>query len=269
MSKSFKNHMCAGFSLIEVAIVLIIMGIVVGATMPSILRYREQAAIRETKERQELIVQAVAAFAIVNNQLPCPADPSQPLSERGVSRASCMDNASLKGIVPYRELGLSEAQAKDGFNRYMIYVIPGEAGHIGASRFDEVKNLCELDPAIKINLRGLHGEDPVQTNQGKRNEIALLLISQGLESENPSEKERVNLDSTMNFYTGPYSHGATPFRHIVKWVTARNLISIYGKGSCESKNPHTRTQAIENLTDREAEQIQPNFHLGDPFGRGE
>ncbi len=248
---------------------MIIMGIVLGAAMPSILRYREQAAIRETKERQELIVQAVAAFAIVNNQLPCPADPTKPISERGLSRATCMDTASLRGIVPYRELGLSEAQAKDGFNQYMIYVIPGETGHIGASRFDEVKNLCELNPAIKINLRGLHGEDPVQTNQGKRNEIALLLISQGRETENLSEKERANLDSTMNFYAGSYSQGATPFRHIVKWVTARNLISIYGKSSCESKNPQTRTQANESMADRVTEQAQQSFHLGDPFGRGE
>jgi prepilin-type N-terminal cleavage/methylation domain-containing protein len=237
-----KNHLRAGFSLLEVAIVLIIMGVVIGAAMPSILQFRQQARLKETKERQELVVHAVAAYAVMNGRLPCPSDPEV---SRGKMRKDCHTAETAMGIVPYGSLGLSEAQAKDGFHRFMTYAVPVDSWS-GPNRARD-SNVCKLKPypclTLKYNDEVLYGENMTEVNDF----VAMVLVSHGpggqgaytgvgenrLAIDGASDMERVNGDDKLTFQDAPYNlHEDKPFRHIVKWVTRNNLMAYYGRHPC-------------------------------------
>jgi prepilin-type N-terminal cleavage/methylation domain-containing protein len=234
-----KNHARAGFSLIEVAIVLIIMGVMLGAAMPSILRYRQQACLRETKERQDMVTYAVAAYAVINNRLPCPADPAAQGDKKGKSVNPCQTVAHAIGIVPYHTLGLPENQAKDGFGRYMTYAVPID--HNGQG------NLCRARPDPLLQLKDESGDVFPQNMQAGDNFVAMVLISHGplghgaynpngvgkIISSDASEKERVNGDNLV-FYDLPFSLGENAFRHKLKWVSRNNLLAGYGRSPCRA-----------------------------------
>lgn len=75
------------------------------------------------------IERALIAWAVddVDHRLPCPADPGVgvPGTTVGYSGSSC--NASqMRGIVPYRTLGLSIEDVRDGYGNYITYVVSTE-----------------------------------------------------------------------------------------------------------------------------------------------
>jgi len=237
-----KNHARAGFSLFELAIVLIVMGLVLGAAMPSLLRYRQQASLRETKERQELVAQAVASYLVMTGELPGPADPSK----KGESETVTEPNKAV-GIVPYRTLGLTESQAKDGFGRYMTYAIPVFIDSLPSP--NGTNKFCGKSPRSPITLK-VKGEAIYPQNHDRSQDfVALVLISHGpngqgaftgerterIPSDSMSPEEKVNCSGTIVFHDQPYGadNSSKPFRQIVKWVTARNLMGIYGKSPCK------------------------------------
>lgn len=243
----------------EMAIVLIIMGIVAGTAMPSILKYREQARMKETKDRQEQIAHAVGAFAVVNSRTPCPADPNAIPAQKGMERDHCSDSKSALGIVPYRDLGLTESQAKDGYGRYFTYVVPAQL-RAGSQPI----NVCKLDPIIPIQIKDQDGTAVNQTSYGINNPVVLAIISHGpaRSGESMHSEEKINSDS-LTFNDGPFSlNEKKPFRQIIKWVTGQNLITNYGKGSCDKNNDMNSTFRTP-LHQPE----KRNSGLGDPFGR--
>jgi prepilin-type N-terminal cleavage/methylation domain-containing protein len=271
---NMKNHLRAGFSLLEIAIVLVIIGIVLGAGMPSLLRYREQACFKETKERQELITRAIATYVVAHGKLPCPAHPSDKKLAPGTSMERCVDNGQTVGIVPYRTLGLSEMQVKDGFRRYMTYAVFAEGANDpenlgGESRF------CSIKKNSTLKLLDLT-EKPLISDKDDKDFLAMILISHGpmghgaftggdpdrLKAGNPSKQELVNGDATMTFYDGPYHMGDKPFRNIVKWTTRNNLMGIYGGDPC---NPARRKRyEIRAEEENSPNRKNPGQGLGDP-----
>lgn len=223
----------------ELAIVLIVMGLVLGAAMPSVLRYRQQAAIRETKERQELVTQAIAAYLALTGELPCPAEPGK----KGEAD-SCGTEKKAIGVVPYRTLGLSEAQAKDAFGHFMTYAVPVIHNTIGG--MPGQNKFCRMTPQIPLTILEKGVRATPEVPGPALDFVAIVLVSHGpagASAESMSAEEQGNLDSTLVFHDRPYGSddSSKPFRHIVKWVTARNLLGIYAKSPCTQQSeapPH-------------------------------
>lgn len=63
----------AGFTLTELAVVLLIVGLLIGGAMMTLSAQVEQRNNDETSRRLTAAADAVLAFAIVNKRLPCPA----------------------------------------------------------------------------------------------------------------------------------------------------------------------------------------------------
>lgn len=63
----------AGFSLVELAIVMAIVAFLLGGLMFTLSAQTEQRSIEETRRRLEMARDLVLAFAVVNGRLPCPA----------------------------------------------------------------------------------------------------------------------------------------------------------------------------------------------------
>ncbi|MBI3776801.1 MAG: prepilin-type N-terminal cleavage/methylation domain-containing protein [Gammaproteobacteria bacterium] len=108
-----------GFTLIEIAIVLVIVGLLLGGLLMPLATQVEVQRRIETEKTLEQIKEALIGFAMVNGRLPCPANPSAPTGTptAGVERitaappAPACGAAGEYGVVPWVTLGVSELDA--------------------------------------------------------------------------------------------------------------------------------------------------------------
>jgi prepilin-type N-terminal cleavage/methylation domain-containing protein len=124
-----------GFTLVEMAIVLMIVGLLLGGILVPLSAQMEQRNISDTQKALSEIKEAIIGYALANGQLPCPADPSiaTGLTNAGISRATCTTAANSTGVLPWATLGVSETDAWG--NRYTYRVTSDFADAIGNSTY--------------------------------------------------------------------------------------------------------------------------------------
>jgi hypothetical protein len=94
----------------------------------------KSAKSNDTQARLDMIEKALVLYTIQNGCLPCPAGTAAPISGQSLANgavgytAQCADDAaatcaSSGGVVPWVTLGLSEADATDGWGRLITYVV--------------------------------------------------------------------------------------------------------------------------------------------------
>jgi prepilin-type N-terminal cleavage/methylation domain-containing protein len=98
-----------GFSLVELAIVILIMGLVLGGLAMPLSVQRENGRIREGREQLVEIEESIQGFALANGFIPCPATPSS----GGLAASAGGGCAVQHGFVPATTLGLSGARNND------------------------------------------------------------------------------------------------------------------------------------------------------------
>ena len=115
-----KDH---GFTLAELAIVLLIVGLLLAGALVPLSTQVEQRRISETQKTLEEIKEALIGFAIVNRRLPCPdtnndgvADPATP--------GAC---PQLFGNVPWQTLGTPQFDAWGTPFRYQVTNVSSSA----------------------------------------------------------------------------------------------------------------------------------------------
>lgn len=109
----------SGFTLIEMAIVIAIAGVLVAMLAPVLGSIAENNRSELTVQRMNAIEDAMVVFVRQNGRLPCPAAPNG--SPLGEERASCNTGGNANGVVPFRTVGLAEADARDGYGNYFTY----------------------------------------------------------------------------------------------------------------------------------------------------
>lgn len=125
-----------GFTLIEMALVLAVIGLMVGGGIMAIGPILLQAKINQTNAAMDQIEAALVVFAIRNNRLPCPADGSlaNTNANYGTEATQGNDNGNSgdlttnscvvtdkNSVVPWRTLGLDETYSTDGWSNRISY----------------------------------------------------------------------------------------------------------------------------------------------------
>jgi prepilin-type N-terminal cleavage/methylation domain-containing protein len=101
-----------GFTLVELAVVVVIIGLLIGGLMVPLSAQQSIRLTGETQRQLAEIREALLGYAIINGKLPCPmpatvTDPAD--AAYGVAPTSCP--SPVEGYLPWKTLGVSEVDA--------------------------------------------------------------------------------------------------------------------------------------------------------------
>lgn len=120
-----------GFTLIELAIVLVIIAVLIGSFISTLAIRIETTQIEKTKDELEEIKQALIGYAFTNGYLPCPdclaiigcnaAGFRDGVEDRGgVAAADSCSTGNDVGSVPWVTLGLGQGDSWNTHYRYWV-----------------------------------------------------------------------------------------------------------------------------------------------------
>lgn len=233
---------CKGFTLIEVAIVLLIMGFLLGALMTPMGAQRESNKIKQVKVELKTIQESIYGFAIANGRMPCPAQPgSGAESDAG---GACQNNS--RGFVPSASLGIDGSVNCDGLlldpwgNPYRYSVTTNNAGGAATPDFTTVADIVTLQPAGLAADIQICKNNACTAAEKLTDEAVAIIYSMGSnwstlggidETEN-AETTIASACGLANYAMGNdddyVSHqrveaGANQFNDIVSWTSANIL----------------------------------------------
>jgi prepilin-type N-terminal cleavage/methylation domain-containing protein len=131
---SFWRAMARGFTLIEMAIVLVVIGLILSGGLMAVTPVLQSSRVTETNGKLDRIENALLLYGIQNTCLPCPATGSiaTGAANYGAARhaagyytSGCATASNLcvatAGVVPWLNLGLSEEDITDAWGNRISY----------------------------------------------------------------------------------------------------------------------------------------------------
>lgn len=230
-----------GFSLVELAIVLIIVALLSGGLMMAVSAQFDSAASSETQRRLNDARDAILGFAAANGRLPCPAIGGATGAESPPGGGSCNDNwdgflpAVTLGIGPTNEAGY----AVDGWGNPIRYAIT-KAVSSQVSTANQIKNAWNAggtltNGQLAADLRvcntaaGISGSGAIAScGSGTEltNNAVAVIYSRGRNGSlaPTSADEMANGDSDRAFISHPQSSaGPNEFDDLVIWISPNIL----------------------------------------------
>jgi len=253
-----------GFSLIEISIVLIIMSVLIGAGISIASIQMENTRIEKTKQKQAAIKTALINFISRNYRLPCPAvatltstdanygvEAENPGTCTSVSGFGSGSSRNVRGIVPWKSLGLSDEVALDGYNRRFTYqvlrsqtnltqgTVSGLQGNIAIFDASGGNQINQQFPAVAVILsHGNNGRGAYLPDSGNRMSVPT------------TSDEAENTDNDFDFVQKTYSTlTANPYDDIILWLEPQELISqLSSTGNIQTPNAliNTKFNTIRN-----------------------
>jgi prepilin-type N-terminal cleavage/methylation domain-containing protein len=198
-----------GFSLVEMAIVLAILGLLLAGLVPSLSAQREAQRINETRKYMEEVREALLGYAIssANKRLPCPDSNGD-----GIAETTCSSAAQQVGTLPYKDLGVAE---KDAYGSVLIYAVTKEfadsAVHFTLNTMNTTGTTMRVctTAACTANLTS---------------NAAAVIVSRGANWANtPSTDEAENTDGDTNFVSHDFVQNG--FDDLVIWISPNILFN--------------------------------------------
>lgn len=226
----------SGFTLVEMAMVLMIIGLLLGGLIPTLTSQMESQRIGETRKQLDEIQQAIIGYAIINGHLPCPADPAIATGQSGAGteRTPPCTGSDATGVLPWATLGVDETDAWG--NRYTYRVSSDFADAVGSATYGG----CTPSPVPTLSTFALcsSGNLNVRSAASGGTSVAIdapaVIISHGKNgagaytrqgtqlSASSDADEQENSDADTNYV----SHTPTPsFDDEVVWLSNNILLN--------------------------------------------
>lgn len=238
MMTSKSPNKAHGFSLVEMAMVIVILGLVLGALLLPLQAQRNQVAQSQTENNLEIARRALLGFAQANGRLPCPAVAASNGLEDPVGGGTC---TSQLGFLPAATLGVRPTDT-NGFaidaweNRIMYAVAQDNAGGSGTPDFTtstdmNTVGITALDPELRVCLSstGVTAtacSGGTESNYAINNAVAIVysLGATGAQgSGGADENENPSVPATDRVFV---SHDVTAagaangeFDHLFTWIS--------------------------------------------------
>lgn len=120
----------AGFTLVEMALVVALVGLLAFLFLPMGRVMQEQAKVKETRAKLDAIEAALVRYVMLNERLPCPADgqladgvvnAGVELNTSPLPTTGCNLETLTRPVVPWRALGLTADDAVDAWGTRITY----------------------------------------------------------------------------------------------------------------------------------------------------
>lgn len=224
-----------GFSLVEMAVVLMILGFVLGALLMPVQVQRQQQAQLQTENLLEISKKALIGYAQSQGRLPCPATRNGTAvfpDDQGVANPSAGGVcAQQTGFLPAATLGIQPADTKgfalDGWGNPIRYAVTqssaggavtpdftttGEMGAVG---------IAALQPNIRVCASSTAASCTDDINVA--NNVVAAIYSLGptgsAASGGADEDENLDIDTTFISHE-PRANGENgEFDHIITWIS--------------------------------------------------
>ena len=103
------NPRSAGFTLTELAVVLVIVALLLGGMLVPLSTQYDLRKVADTESQLRDIREALLGFAAINGRLPCPDTDTDPtVASYGVEESDCSGDATTEGFLPWKTLGVRE-----------------------------------------------------------------------------------------------------------------------------------------------------------------
>ncbi len=264
-----QRHTQAGFTMLEMVVVFTIAASLLGAFLAFYQPMRNAQADAETKIKMERILNAVSSYALINNNLPCPAYTNEISAgligrmDATAGRCGTLLTAGW-GIVPYVTLGLTQDDVIDSYGHYITYVVPNSMTGTPIVPADNITSgFCQLIPIstrltiqrptvtnlyvaaalIAYGADGFGAYNMANPNAGVRNcaigsnncvnnnNLNALLGTVGTANERQNAVDRAG-NTTLHLAEYLPQKGTTHFDDQVLFATGPALISRLGVTSC-------------------------------------
>ena len=232
-----------GFTLVELAIVLVIVGILLGGFISTLASRIENTRKSETVKELEDIKQAMMAYAFVNGYLPCPdcdvAGGNCLAANVGdgeadfIAGGACMETEAA-GSVPWVTLGLGRSDAWGTRYRYAVQDVYANSGApfvltsaAGSADIEEPDFDANADGSVSkiladnvvaiILSQGKNGYDGISEDNVARDAVPAVNLD-----------EANNTDDDELYYTRPETTvdsgiAGGEFDDIVIWISEYEL----------------------------------------------
>jgi prepilin-type N-terminal cleavage/methylation domain-containing protein len=252
----------AGFTLIELAIVLVILGLIVSGGLTVGASFASKSATVQNAKAVQRIKDALQTYVVQNGCLPCPADGSLnrdtsggnagiSLTTGGVyvtTTVHCTATACIatNGVVPYKTLGIGPQDYLDAWGNQFTYQV--SAGLNGTGAMLRLSDGSYPDGALTVNdISGTttlytittaaayvivsHGEDGSfawQTRGARRGD------RYGQTGGANGQFENADYDTTFAASEINSTNTTAHFDDIVAFETAGMMVLKCGSGSCDN-----------------------------------
>jgi len=159
-----------GFSLVEMMVVLLILGVVFGGGAAMMSAFNHSANTSETQHNLVQLKKEVLNFGLINKYLPCPDTDLDGLENR-VAAGGFQACAAARGGVPYLDLGLTSDSASDAWGNTIRYAVNSDTtnGGVICDKTRAASMFCNQGAASGVTWFNLSQTPPLFGNRGSGN----------------------------------------------------------------------------------------------------
>lgn len=200
----------SGFTLVEMAIVLVIVGLLISAFLTPLAAQQEQSRNAEVRRDLSEIKEALLGFAVINGRLPCP-DTDGNGTDDGCANINATSTSA--GNVPWTLLNTKQLDPWGRRYRYQInnafstpFILTTAGSGLGSIRVCTT-NACGNTEASNVPL--------VIFSTGQNGGV---LPPAGLD-------EQENIDADKDFVSHDFTNGTGGFDDILVWISTNVLMN--------------------------------------------
>ncbi|WP_283150902.1 prepilin-type N-terminal cleavage/methylation domain-containing protein [Silvimonas soli] len=217
-----------GFSLVEMAVVLAVLGLLMAGALGAIRLSQEVQRARSTQDQLAAIKQTLLGYAVRNGRLPCAAQVGAEATGLEMREATTGRCAYLQGYLPWATLGLGHV---DAWGRPFTYRVSEAFAGPNTNKSEEVL----LAPGMVFHLLTL-GDLEIYPSANSQDylasAVAVVIVSHGAHGPGPLEgkgnaDELVNASDSKMFISKPRidEPATNAYDDLTEWINPSQLIA--------------------------------------------
>lgn len=235
MGKIISRKQQPGFTLVEMAMVLMIIGLLLGGLIPTLTTQMEMQRISETRKQLNEIRDALTGFALSNGRLPCPANGATASgNESTTGSGSSLSCTLTKGVLPWATLGVGET---DAWGRRFTYRVSHGVSSNFADGADGTGASCNIAAGVSFQLCSVANLGVLTTSPSGSNvatNVPAVIVSHGknglgaypagggAQIGTATGDEEENADNNNTFVSKDFT---SDFDDLVVWLSPNILLN--------------------------------------------